>query len=406
MRAKLNILSALVVGITAGIVAGCQTYDFEPVEPLALGQTTIISRVEARGTKPNLMLLVDTSGSMNTKSDPACSTNCPSRLQEMKQAMNSFLTGTGGSVARFGVTNYPSTALANGCGPAAGNEVKLDIPTALQDTDTAGFQAQATRVNQTIQALTASGGTPTGDSLRFVGALPSLQDVDRQDFVVLLTDGLPNCNPDNPNSFQANPVACECTLGTSCSSPGDLTYDKLGCLDKDGSVAAITQLQSTRQIRTIVIGFGAELTSGSAPATLNAMAQAGGAARACEQDADCGTGDTCNVAAKQCNRAFYQARNGAELAAALQKISEGLTTEPCLIKLESNQLPSDPSLLVVKITDDNQTRTATRAPSQSGPGDYVVTTRGVEFIGATCEAIKVSTPADPVTIEVYAVQAK
>src|SRR5688572_25165417 len=58
-------LAAFAVGTTMGIVAGCQTYDFEPVVPV----TIIVERdeytVTARNLKPNLMLLVDKSLSMN-----------------------------------------------------------------------------------------------------------------------------------------------------------------------------------------------------------------------------------------------------------------------------------------------------------------------------------------------------
>jgi hypothetical protein len=43
------------------LATGCQTYDFEPVEPLAVAQTTESRSIKARAPKPNLMLLVDTS---------------------------------------------------------------------------------------------------------------------------------------------------------------------------------------------------------------------------------------------------------------------------------------------------------------------------------------------------------
>ncbi len=70
MRAKLTLLSAFVVGIFGGALAsGCQTYDFEPVEPFALAQTTIAEVVRAKSLKPNMMLLLDTSGSMTLPSD-------------------------------------------------------------------------------------------------------------------------------------------------------------------------------------------------------------------------------------------------------------------------------------------------------------------------------------------------
>ncbi|HEY0093821.1 MAG TPA: VWA domain-containing protein, partial [Archangium sp.] len=70
MRAKQTLLSALAVSLVGGVLAtGCQTYDFEPVEPLAVAQTTETRRIEARGLKPNMMMLVDTSGSMTAPVD-------------------------------------------------------------------------------------------------------------------------------------------------------------------------------------------------------------------------------------------------------------------------------------------------------------------------------------------------
>src|SRR5262249_49769806 len=89
--------------------------------------------------------------------------------------------------------------------------------------------------------------------------LPELRDATRTSYVLLLTDGLPNCNPANPNSC-INAAACQCTLtGGNCVGQ----FCALGCLDQDGSVAAIQQLRAYG-IFTIVIGFGSETTSGTA----------------------------------------------------------------------------------------------------------------------------------------------
>src|SRR5947209_2728774 len=66
---RLKLLVAFAIGATAGAVAGCQTYDFQPVVPLAVSQTTEPHNVIAKQLKPNLMFLIDKSGSMNFPAD-------------------------------------------------------------------------------------------------------------------------------------------------------------------------------------------------------------------------------------------------------------------------------------------------------------------------------------------------
>ncbi len=181
-----------------------------------------------------------------------------------------------------------------------------------------------------------------------MGNQVDLQGTDRQDFILLLTDGLPNCNKDNPNSGVTNPDACQCTL-SSCTG----SVATLGCLDRDVSVAAIKDLGAQKDIKTIVVGFGAETSASSALGTLNAMAEAGGFERNCRTKADaCGANDTCDPVTKLCGRRFYQAANQAELATALREIINLVgSTDPCLLALDPAQRPSDPSLIVVYVND-------------------------------------------------------
>src|SRR4051812_4145013 len=105
--------------LTALLLAGsCQTYDFERVVPLAVAQTTDKTIVASKRLKPNVMLLVDNSGSMlfpSDASDPdctvggvlcgnaatACPASCPTRVSELKNAMGAFLQ-TSGTIARLG----------------------------------------------------------------------------------------------------------------------------------------------------------------------------------------------------------------------------------------------------------------------------------------------------------------
>ena len=60
---------AALLGLLLALGA-CQTYDFEPVKPLSIGQTQTSVDVQAVANKPNFMLLVDKSGSMDQPVDP------------------------------------------------------------------------------------------------------------------------------------------------------------------------------------------------------------------------------------------------------------------------------------------------------------------------------------------------
>ena len=97
-------------------LGACQTYDFEPVKPLSIGQTQTSVDVQAVANKPNFMLLVDKSGSMDQPVDPtipAChvggingplcgdpqklnlcdTTQCPTRWSELTKALDQYITG-------------------------------------------------------------------------------------------------------------------------------------------------------------------------------------------------------------------------------------------------------------------------------------------------------------------------
>jgi hypothetical protein len=402
MEAVMKTANRALLSLAALAAVGCQTYDFEPVTPLAIAQTTQARTVTAKNLKPDMMILLDKSGSMNIPINPpntgcadcaACGqpANCATRLTEMRRAMDTFLTNSG-RVARMGLTIYPQ---GNFCAAAGASEQLVSI-SPMSDSD-ADLQSHATTINARIQAQAAAGGTPTGDSLRFVGTLPELNNAEREDFVLLLTDGLPNCNGMNPNTCLM-PTTCNCTLSACGNMLDDSNPNNLcrrGCLDQDGAVQAIRELRS-RSIRTIVVGFGSDLTGGAGYATLNAMAVAGGFSRTCPMgtDAECGTGNTCLRPSNVCNTAFYAAGNSTELAAALAQISDNLMGDSiCRWTLEAQ--PSSTDLLSVLIDG-----TATPA----GPDTWELQSGVLVFQGALCDKFKASTSANPVKVEVRIVQ--
>jgi hypothetical protein len=425
MRAKLTFLSALSVGLLGGVLAaGCQTYDFEPVKPLALAQTTETRRIEARERKPNLMLLVDTSGSMTDPVDPTdpdckvgtqtcggpdlpCNTAvCPTRWSSLQEAMQDFLESSG-SLARIGLTTYPKPEPdGQGYYCVASTDVSIELPSPELEDDIS-LQAKAQQVRDFLLSIknsstsgerTPTGGTPTSASLLKVGEMPLLQSTEREDFVLLLTDGLPNCNGSHPTPYPNS--GCFCTLAGGCSFAPEI-----GCLDDAVSVNAVNALRA-KEIKTIVIGFGADFNAGSDPnspgargaATLNAMAEVGGFARACSLDADCGVGDTCDTTAKLCTRRFYKATNKDELVAALRQISEKVGVgDPCLLRFDPLQRPTAQELVVVYVNGERL---------EPGPDSWSLVDEGIQFVGATCSRIQNSTPANPVDIEVRAVQTR
>ncbi len=393
-------LSLAGAAFCAVALAGCMTYDFEPVQPLAISQSTQTKRVVAKQLKPNVMILLDKSGSMDTALPAGTcgggGSGC-TRLSEMKAAMNTFLSGTSATSARFGLATYPLATQGSSqgeCSATGVGDIRQPLPVSNTDTD-AELQALAGSVKNSIMNVVAAGGTPTGGSLRNLGGYAALLGEEREDFILLLTDGLPNCNANNANTFDANTdaTACRCTLFPT-SGCAQASYTKLGCLDKDNSVQAIFEL-AAKKIRTIVVGFSADVASGAGEEVLNAMAEAGGFPRTCPNgtNAECGSNNSCNAATRRCQKAFYQTGNSTELAAALKKIADEVTvSDPCVYKLDT--VPSDPKLLSV-LVDGN--------PIASGANtwEYSATTGTptVKFNGGLCTTLSSATPQQPVNLE-------
>lgn len=370
MKRRLLWASAL-AAVTAS--CGLQTELFKPVAPAApiapkeaFAPFIQSKSVIARQPKPNLMVLLDRSASMNLPMNPAaagcpagcglggqaCPPTCPTRLSEVVAGLNAFLEQNG-TFARLGLAVFPTSA---GECAATRQEAILVKPSSSNDVD-AQLQATADDVRAALARVTAGGDDPTAGSLSFLTTYSPLLDPDRQNFVLLLTDSPP------------------------------------GCGDQGSASAAVTELNK-KNIKTIVIAFGPDTRSSAGSASLDAMAQAGGFSRICPRgtDAECGTANSCDTATGTCRRKFYQLSNGAELTLTLLDLARPpIYGDPCVCTLDvAPVLPPQLRVLV-----DGQL-----VPSDGPGGGWSYSGRGVvTFTGSLCARLGNATPQQPARVE-------
>ncbi|HZJ54593.1 MAG TPA: adventurous gliding motility lipoprotein CglB [Myxococcaceae bacterium] len=378
------LLRAPLAGAALMVAVACQTYDFQPVTPVSLGQTTTEVSITAKQLKPNLMMVLDRSGSMRLPFDPtpaACGTcgqtgqpscdpaTCPSRWDVLTSTASDFLSQHG-TVARMGVAFYPSLSDATITDPGSGNtsnfctaSSSIDVGLPSSDDDTA-LQNGADAVDFAIRRVGATasplsggvgGGTPTGDSLVYVAQNAGFgSTIQRQSFVLLMTDGLPNCNANSGLNANVNPAACDCTDGPT--SAVCTYYPVLDCNDFNETARKVSNIR-TGGVKTIVIGFG-DVFGSSAQQSLQQIALAGDFQRRCA--AGGGECDPSDLACFQstnpnlCAEQFFRATSKEQLSAALAAVSSAiLQGNPCLVELEP--APVDPTFLTVLVTEKGVT---------------------------------------------------
>lgn len=386
MNRRNGVLPSLALGGALCGLLACQNHDFEPQEPLVVEVKTVSMSVPVR--KANLMFLVDRSGSMGSPIDSSlpechlnnavcgstsnpCPSSCPTRGSEFKTALNTFLSSSG-SLARMGVTFYSTSdgAIGSECNAPTASDIVVPINTSTDDGPL--LQETADQVNAAVQQVTFLGGTPTAASLRALIGDPALVDAEpyRAKVVLLVTDGLPNCNANH------SWTGCVCTGSGNQCLPANLT--QAICLDDANSVSAVTELKA-RDIRTVVVGFGADTTSVEAFATLNSMAEAGGLAR------DCGT------AGASCQK-YYQASNGAELTEVLKRIMKVLF--PCDFQL-GDTVPQLKGMIQLKVNGE------VVSPAN---WEYDASANEVRLTARYCESVRESA-TDSFPVELKAVEA-
>lgn len=173
---------------------------------------------------PNLVIVLDKSASMTSAPSGATPPPGGSKWELAKVALKELLKTHDGQLP-VGIALFASDA---GCGAA-----RLDI---------APDYGTASKIGMLIDTRSPDSSTPTSESITSVARETALHDPSRSQYLLLLTDGEPNCASGEPTTT-VNAIAA-------------------------------AQMQ-TPSITTFVVGFG--VLSAAASAAMDRMAEAGGA---------------------------------------------------------------------------------------------------------------------------------
>ena len=221
---------------------------------LALAPTTALA-----ARCPNLLVVFDVSGSM--QGTVAGTTPTQNRYQVGRDAVKSLLSGNTANF-RYGLELF-GTAANNFCGVSSCYYPATGCESVLCDYSTTA------PISAVLDARSYEGSTPTATAINTAMTRADMQDSTRSRYIILLTDGDPNCTSN--------------TIG-----------------DTENALNAAR----TANVKTYVLGF-----AGGTAANLNRMAIAGGTNRVAPA--------SCNATTNKC---YYDAANASELNIALAAI--------------------------------------------------------------------------------------
>lgn len=222
---------------------------------------------------PNIYFVVDRSGSMQEPMPGSAQT----KLASARIAISGLLHAMGHRI-HYGAAVFPIPNTTDSCVP--GHQI---FPTTAGDAPAYAANNQTGPILQDLLTRLrnqepGSGATPTAATL--LALIPTLQALPGKTYVVLMTDGAPNCGDDFDCSVDRCMSNIEqvpgCTPSFNCCDPAVVGNRPLGtCVDHDATVAAVTRL-AAQGIDTYVVGMpGAEPYAN----LLSELATAGGTAR-------------------------------------------------------------------------------------------------------------------------------
>jgi hypothetical protein len=213
---------------------------------------------------PNIYFVLDRSGSM-AESD---------KWFVVRSVIGQTVKALGPRI-NVGVALFPDVTQAN-CVP--GDEV---MAVRRGDSPAGSIGPTLLLLSQAIDGVVPQGGTPTAATLARI--LPRVQKLSGRTYVVLATDGGPNCNPQANCTvdqcivnIEGSDPSCKPNVAPNCCTPE--FYGAQQCLDGAPTIAAVGALKQAG-IPTYVVGVHG---SGPYAALLDQLATAGGTALATE----------------------------------------------------------------------------------------------------------------------------
>jgi len=313
------------------------------------------SFLSERRDPPNLYFLVDRSGSMESIPNGSRLT----KYDMARRVLGDVLRAIGHRV-RYGAAIFPESVSTDEC--STGREV-IPLTLGAPPSCTGETDPELPFTLSVFGNYAPGGTTPTSAAL--ADLVPELEALDGDTYLVLVTDGAPNCNLEascGPEQCTLNIEGAtigrtQCTGDVNCCDPERFgEYAAGNCVDLDASVREVERL-AERGIPTYVIGMpGAEPYA----AVLDRMAEAGGTAR---------SGTT---------TAYYAVSDQDELQDALTLIGTGLAIR-CSIDLEAP--PEDPRH--VNVYFDGQVVPADPDDGWSWDGDSRIVVNG-----EACDTLK------------------
>ena len=331
--------------------------------------------------KPNMLIVLDRSGSMAN-----CDASCDSRWNAATDAINTVL-GAYSDRIRFGLSTFPHRCTDDPtsarCGLTCNSNCtkptspdcndNCPVATSTQNcspgmVDVPVGATSGSAITAALAANNPGGYTPTGPTLSAIlqspgsYGLPDPSDpVVRGNYVLLVTDGEPNC-------------------------------DTNAALRVDGYINALRQAG----IKTYVVGISTG--SGSAFAALNCFAVYGGTS-------SCGsvvTTNTCTGSPVQCSctaprgnttACFFPANDQPALSSAFNNIIAGVAS--CSYTLSA--VPPQLTQLFVYLNTPPGSTTFTAVPQNSASvtdgWTWVPATSQLLFTGSSCASLKAGTSA-------------
>lgn len=311
--------------------------------------------IKAVSDPPNLYFIVDRSGSMIDilPGSPY------SKYENARIAISVMLRAVGHRV-RYGAAVFPtlSDQDPNGCDPG------LEVFT-TQAGDPPSYAEQGENgpilslLLTKLGSFVPAGGTPTAATLRALQ--PTVVGLTgKKTYVVLMTDGAPNCNVDLsctaaaciPNIEQDSLAGVNCDASFNCCDPKETGASDVGyCVDADATEQAVAAYEAAG-IDTYVVGMpGSEAYAD----LLGRLASAGNTAR---------PGST----------PYYAVSDTSDLTDALRSIGAQVAIT-CDLPLAD--APDDPTLVNVYFDDQI-------VPADATNGWHYTGEKSIQFTGAAC----------------------